>query len=253
MMTKIAGIPLLYEPGTRWAYSVSVDIQGYLVEKMTGQKLGDYMKANIFDPLAMNDTAFYVSEAQKARFADVYSWDKDKSALVVNPERPDRPSFADPNRMQSGGGGLVSTAHDYARFCQMMLKKGTLAGKQILKPETVDLMVQNHIGDLGLYSDGTTANPGQPGIKFGLDFAVVEDPVAAKTQQGKGTYYWGGAAGTWFWIDPANDLFFVGMIQRMGGARPDGMNFRADSAKLVYDALGVPAPVAATPENAPAQ
>jgi CubicO group peptidase (beta-lactamase class C family) len=111
-------------------------------------------------------------------------------------------------------------------------------------------MVQNHIGDLGLYSDGTTSNPGQPGIKFGLDFAIVEDPAAAKTQQGKGTYYWGGAAGTWFWIDPANDLFFVGMIQRMGGARPDGMNFRADSAKLVYDALGVPAPAAAEPAAA---
>ncbi len=254
MMTKIAGIPLLYEPGTRWSYSVSVDIQGYLVEKMSGQKLGDYMKANIFDPLSMNDTAFHVSEAQKPRFADVYSWDKAKASLVVNPERPDRPSFTDPNRMQSGGGGLVSTTHDYARFSQMMLNKGTLAGKQILKPETVDLMVQNHIGDLGLYSDGTTSNPGQPGIKFGLDFAIVEDPAAAKTQQGKGTYYWGGAAGTWFWIDPANDLFFIGMIQRMGGAREGGMNFRPESAKLVYDALGVPPPAeAAAPANAPAR
>jgi CubicO group peptidase (beta-lactamase class C family) len=254
MMTKIEAIPLLYEPGTRWSYSVSVDIQGYIVQKLSGQKFGDYMKANIFDPLGMKDTSFYVHEEQKARFADVYSWDKDKSALAVNPERPDRPGFTDPNRMESGGGGLVSTTHDYARFCQMMLQKGTLGGKQVLKPETVDLMIQNHIGDLGLYSDGTTANPGQPGIKFGLDFAVVDDPAAAKTQQGKGTYYWGGAAGTWFWIDPANDLFFVGMIQRMGGARPDGMNFRADSAKLVYDALGVPAPAAAAaPANAPAQ
>jgi CubicO group peptidase (beta-lactamase class C family) len=254
MMGKIAGIPLLYEPGTRWSYSVSVDIQGYLVQKISGQKLGDYMKANIFTPLAMNDTAFYVSEDRKSRFADVYSWDKDKSALAVNPERPDRPGFTDPNRMESGGGGLISTTHDYARFCQMMLNKGTLGSATILKPETVALMVENHIGDLGLYSDGTTANPGQPGIKFGLDFAVVDDPAAAKTQQGKGTYYWGGAAGTWFWIDPANDLFFVGMIQRMGGARPDGMNFRGDSVKLVYDALGVPAPVeASAPANAPAQ
>jgi CubicO group peptidase (beta-lactamase class C family) len=253
MMTKIAGIPLLQEPGTRWIYSVSVDIQGYLVQKLSGQKFGDYMKANIFTPLAMNDTAFYVSEDRKSRFADVYSWDKDASALAMNPERPDRPGFTDPNRMESGGGGLISTTHDYARFCQMMLNKGTLGGATVLKPETVELMVQNHIGDLGLYSDGTSANPGQPGIKFGLDFAVVDDPAAANSQQGKGSYYWGGAAGTWFWIDPANDLFFIGMIQRMGGARPDGMNFRSDSVKLVYDALGVPAPSAAVPADAPAQ
>jgi len=254
MMTKIAGIPLLYDPGTRWSYSVSVDIQGYIVQKLSGQKFGDYLKANIFTPLGMNDTSFFVTDATKPRFTDVYSWNKDTNGLAANPVRPDRPGFDDPNRMESGGGGLVSSTHDYARFTQMMLNKGTLGGKQIIKPETVDLMVQNHIGDLGLYSDGTTANPGQPGIKFGLDFAVVEDPAAAKTQQGKGTYYWGGAAGTWFWIDPANDLFFVGMIQRMGGARPDGMNFRGDSAKLVYDALGVPAPAAAAaPATAPAQ
>jgi len=252
MMAKIAGIPLLYEPGTRWSYSVSVDIQGYLVQKLSGQKFGDYLKANVFTPLGMNDTAFYVSEAQKPRFADVYSWDKDKSALAVNPERPDRPGFTDPNRMESGGGGLVSTTHDYARFCQMMLNKGELAGNRVLKPETIDLMVQNHIGELGLYSDGTTSNPGQPGIKFGLDFAVVDDPAAANSPQGKGTYYWGGAAGTWFWIDPANDLFFIGMIQRMGGARPDGMNFRADSAKLVYQALA-PAAAPAAPAGSGSQ
>jgi CubicO group peptidase (beta-lactamase class C family) len=253
MMAKVAGIPLLFQPGERWSYSVSVDIQGYIVQKLSGQKLGDYMKANIFDPLGMNDTSFYVHEEQKPRFADVYSWNRDNAALQMNPERPDRPGFTDPNRMESGGGGLVSTTHDYARFSQMMLNKGTLGGKQIIKPETVDLMVQNHIGDLRLYSDGTTANPGQPGIKFGLDFAIVDDPAAANSQQGKGTYYWGGAAGTWFWIDPANDLFFVGMIQRMGGARPDGMNFRPESAKLVYDALGVPppAPAAAAGSGAP--
>jgi CubicO group peptidase (beta-lactamase class C family) len=237
MMAKVATIPLLYEPGERWSYSVAVDIQGYIVEKLSGQKLGDYFKANVLDPLGMTDTAFYVSETQIPRLSDVYSWNKDASALAVNPERKDRPSYTDPNRMQSGGGGLVSTAHDYARFCQMLLNKGELGGKRILKPETIALMAQNHIGDLGLYSDGTTANPGQPGIKFGLDFAVVDDPAAAKTRQGKGTYYWGGAAGTWFWVDPANDLFFVGMIQRMGPARPGGMDFRGESIDLVYTAL----------------
>jgi CubicO group peptidase (beta-lactamase class C family) len=189
----------------------------------------------------MKDTSFYVHEEQKARFADVYHWDKDANALVKNEERPDRPGFTDPNRLESGGGGLVSTTHDYARFCQMMLQKGTLGGKQMLKPETVELMSQNHIGELGIYSDGTTANPGRPGQKFGLDFAVYVDPAAGNNPFGKGTYYWGGAAGTWFWIDPANDLFFIGMIQSMGGARPEGMNFREESAKLVYQALAAPA------------
>jgi CubicO group peptidase (beta-lactamase class C family) len=245
MMKRIEGIPLIYDPGTRWSYSAAVDIQGYIVQKLSGQKFGDYLKANVFTPLGMNDTSFYVHEEQKARFADVYHWDKDKGALVKNEERPDRPGFTDPDRLESGGGGLVSTAHDYARFCQTMLNKGELAGNRVLKPETVELMSQNHIGDIGIYSDGTTANPGRPGQKFGLDFAVYVDPAAGNNPYGKGTYYWGGAAGTWFWIDPVNDLFFVGMIQSMGGARPEGMNFREESAKLVYSALAPSAPAPA--------
>ena len=237
MIAKIKDIPLIYDPGSRWYYSVAVDIQGYIVQKLSGQKLGEYMKANIFTPLGMNDTAFYVAEANVPRFADVYRWDKDAKTLIKNEERPDRPRFTDANRMESGGGGLVGSTHDYARFAQMMLNKGSLAGNTVLKPETVAMMSENHIGELGIYSDGTTANPGRPGQKFGLDFAVYVDPAAGNNPFGAGTYYWGGAAGTWFWIDPANDLFFVGMIQSMGGARPEGMNFREESAKLVYEAL----------------
>jgi CubicO group peptidase (beta-lactamase class C family) len=98
-------------------------------------------------------------------------------------------------------------------------------------------MAQNHIGNLRLYSDGTRPNSGLPGTGFGLDFAVIYDPAAANSKQGEGTYYWSGIAGTWFWIDPKNDLFFVGMIQRRGGAGPGAVNFRADSTRLVYDAL----------------
>ncbi len=248
LMTKVAGIPLLHDPGTRWYYSVAVDIQGAIVERMSGQKLGAYMDEHIFTPLGMNDTAFYVSEEQKPRFADVYSWDADAGQLVANPERPDRPSFTDPNRMESGGGGLISTTHDYARFCQMMLNKGELAGNRVLKPETIDLMTQNHIGELRLYSDGTLENPGLPGVGFGLDYAVHIDTGASNAPYGLGTYYWGGAAGTWFWIDPVNDLFFVGMIQSMGGRRPGAMNFRNESAELVYAALAG-APVAAAAES----
>jgi CubicO group peptidase (beta-lactamase class C family) len=250
MMAKVAGIPLLYQPGERWSYSVSVDIQGYLVEKLSGQKLGAYMDEHIFTPLGMNDTAFYVSEEQKPRFADVYSWNAEAAGLQVNPERPDRPGFTDPNRMESGGGGLISTTHDYARFCQMMLNKGELGAARILKPETIDIMVQNHIGELRLYSDGTTANPGLPGVGFGMDYAVHVDTAASGAPYGQGTYYWGGAAGTWFWIDPTNNLFFIGMIQSMGGSRPDAMNFRAGSADLVYAAL---APAASQEPAAPAE
>jgi len=247
MMTKIKDIPLIYDPGSRWYYSVGVDIQGYIVQKLSGQKFGEYLKTNIFTPLGMNDTAFFVSEAQKPRFADVYRWDKDAKTLIKNEERPDRPGFTDPNRMESGGGGLVGSTHDYARFAQMFLNKGTLAGNTVIKPETVELMRTNAIGELRLYSDGTTANPGLPGVGFGMDFAVYDDTSVTGQPYGKGTHYWGGAAGTWFWIDPANDLFFVGMIQSMGGARPEGMNFRNESAKLVYEAMGPTAAATAAP------
>jgi CubicO group peptidase (beta-lactamase class C family) len=199
----------------------------------------------------MNDTSFFVTEANVPRFADVYHWDKDKSALVKNEDRPDRPGFTDPNRLESGGGGLVSTTHDYARFAQMFLNKGTLAGNTVIKPETVELMRTNAIGELRLYSDGTTANPGLPGVGFGMDFAVYQDSSVTGQPYGAGTHYWGGAAGTWFWIDPANDLFFVGMIQSMGGARPDAMNYRNESSALVYGALASATP-AAPADAAPA-
>ena len=139
MMKKIEGIPLLYDPGTKWSYSAAVDIQGYIVQKLSGQKFGDYLKEHVFTPLGMNDTSFFVTEANKPRFTDVYHWDKDKKVLVKNEDRPDRPGFTDPNRLESGGGGLVSTTHDYARFAQMFLGKGTLAG---------NLVTASPIGDM---------------------------------------------------------------------------------------------------------
>ncbi|HOY78707.1 MAG TPA: serine hydrolase domain-containing protein [Hyphomonadaceae bacterium] len=252
MMTKIEAIPLLVDPGTKWLYSASVDIQGYIVQKLSGQKFGEYLKANIFTPLGMNDTSFFVTEANKPRFTDVYHWDKDKKALVKNEDRPDRPGFTDPNRLESGGGGLVSTTHDYARFTQMFLQKGQLAGATLLKPETVELMRTNAIGTLGVSTDGTRPN-GLDGVSFGLDFAIYDEPSKTMQPYAKGTHYWGGAAGTWFWIDPATDLVFVGMIQQMGGFRPDAMNFRNDSAKLVYEAISASAAAPAAAPAAPAE
>jgi CubicO group peptidase (beta-lactamase class C family) len=237
MMARIAKIPLLYEPGTKWSYSVAVDIQGYLVQKMSGQKFGDYLKQHVTGPMGMTDTAFYVTPDKKARFTEVYRWDREQNKLVMNQPRTDRGGYEDPGRLESGGGGLVGSTHDYARFCQMLLGKGTIAGNRILKPESVALMVQNHIGDLRVAVDGTRPQPGMESVRFGLDFAIHTDPKAVGHSYGKGTYYWGGAAGTWFWVDPVNDLAFIGMIQMQGGNRPDGMNFRADSANLVYAAL----------------
>ena len=237
MMKKIAAIPLLYEPGTKWSYSVAVDIQGYLVQKMSGMKFGDYLKANVTGPIGMTDTMFYVTPDRKSRFSEVYHWDRTQNALVMNPARTDRGGYEDPSRLESGGGGLVGSTHDYARFCQMLLNKGEIGGKRILKPETVKLMTDNHIGSLTVAVDGTQAQPGAAQVRFGLDFAIHTDPKSAGAPYGTGTFYWGGAAGTWFWIDPVNDLAFVGMIQNMGGNRPGGLNFRADSARLVYAAL----------------
>jgi len=240
MMRKIAGIPLLYEPGTKWSYSVAVDIQGYLVQKLSGQKFGEYLKAHVTGPIGMTDTAFYVTPDRKPRFSEVYHWDRQQNALVMNAPRTDRGGFEDPSRHESGGGGLVASTHDYARFCQMLLDKGEIGGKRILKPETVALMAENHIGDLRVAVDGTRPQPGAEAVRFGLDFAVYVDPKAAGLPYGNGSFYWGGAAGTWFWIDPVNDLAFIGMIQVQGGNRPGGLNFRADSARLVYAALAEP-------------
>jgi CubicO group peptidase (beta-lactamase class C family) len=237
MMKKITAIPLLYEPGTKWSYSVAVDIQGYLVQKLSGQKFGDYLKAHVTGPMGMTDTAFFVTPDRKPRFTEVYHWDREQNKLVMNPARTDRRGFEDPSRLESGGGGLVGSTHDYARFCQMMLNKGTIGGKRILKPETVSLMTQNHIGPLTVAVDGTRPQPGAEAVRFGLDFAVYVDSQKAGLPYGNGTFYWGGAAGTWFWIDPVNDLAFIGMIQMQGGNRPSGLNFRIDSARLVYGAL----------------
>jgi CubicO group peptidase (beta-lactamase class C family) len=240
MMRKIEGIPLLYEPGTKWSYSVAVDIQGYLVQKLSGRKFGDYLREHVTGPMGMTDTAFYVTPDRKARFTDVYHWDREQNKLVINPVRPDRPGFDDPNRLESGGGGLVASTHDYARFCQMFLNGGEIGGKRLLKADTVKLMTQNHIGGLRVSVDGTAPQPGAETVGFGLDFAVYLDPRQANLPYGKGTFYWGGAAGTWFWIDPVNDLAFIGMIQNQGGNRPGGLSFRADSARLVYAALAPP-------------
>ena len=223
---RLGKIPLKHQPGSTWEYSVSVDVQGYLVEKLSGQSFGSFLEERIFEPLGMTDTDFHVPEEKASRFAQVYGYD-DQGKLEAGEGFPDANFLIDPV-FESGGGGLVSTAMDYMRFSQMVLNGGELDGVRILAPLTVDLM----------HRDQTPKNMagsvlGAQGTSFGLDFAVIDDPVEAESYS-TGEFYWGGAAGTWFWIDPVENLVFIGMIQQFGNKLP---NVRATSKRLFYQAI----------------
>ena len=232
---KVAALPLMAQPGTRWKYSVAVDIQGLIIEKLTGMSLGDFMQQRIFGPLKMTDTGFWLPAEKRDRLASLYVWGP-KQQRLVPADGFMVLDISKPPVVASGGGGLVSTNADYARFAQMLLNGGQLEGKRILKPETVKLMRANMLSDTIMQSDEPPFNAAK-GRGFGLDFAVVLDSARAGPQ-GEGTYSWGGAAGTWFWIDPKNDLFFLGMIHILNKqGDPAIKDIDDDSAKLVYDAL----------------
>lgn len=241
MIDRTAEIPLKYQPGTSWQYSSAVDIQGYIVEKLSGEPLGQFMEEHIFRPLKMTDTAFSVPADKVARLSAVYYFDKDagkiaeaKAAFGTGVQ-----DFTKPPSMESGGGGLVSTTRDYARFCQMILNKGELDGVRILAPATVELMDTNVIPQSVLVTSNGVGGAGfNEAVGFGLDFMVVKDPRKAGSLEGAGTMSWGGAAGTWFWIDPTNDVIFVGMIQRFGGM--EGEDLGGQSRTLTYQALTQP-------------
>lgn len=233
----LAKLPLANQPGERWRYSVAVDVQGVVIERISGQTLANFLNARIFAPLRMNDTAFFVAPEKISRLAGLYYFDPRTGASLdaVGPQVQD---FTKPRGFSSGGGGLVSTSHDYGRFAQMILNKGALDGARILAPGTVALMSANHLpAGFGIGNDGTAA-ASSPGIGFGLGFGVVIDPVKAGTLLGEGTLSWGGAAGTWFWIDPKNDLYFLGMIQSF--LRPEGLNIADTTRALTYGALVTP-------------
>lgn len=226
---KLGEIPLKHQPGSTWEYSVSVDVQGYLVERLSGQPFGEFLQGRLFEPLGMTDTDFHVPPEKASRLAQIYGYDAD-GELLAGELFPGANFLADPV-FESGGGGLVSTAADYLRFSQMMLNGGELDGVRILAPLTVALM----------HRDQTPANMtgsvlGAGGTTFGLDFAITEDPVEAESYS-EGEYWWGGAAGTWFWIDPVEDLVFVGMIQQAGSRLPD---VRSVSKRLIYQSIMEP-------------
>lgn len=236
LVEKVAGIPLLAQPGEQWYYSIGMDIQGYIVEQLTGMSYGEYLRENLFEPLDMMDTRFYVKAEDRDRFAEVHYWDTEAEGLAQQPHRTDRPSYLDPYRLESGGGGLVSSAHDYARFIQMLVNDGVLEGTRILAPETVRVLRTNSLTgneDMSLAIGGI----GQPGQGWSVDMGVIYDPVAAGSPQGPGTYFWAGAAGTWFWIDPVNDIFWLGMIQAQGATRPGAADMRIIARDIIYESL----------------
>jgi CubicO group peptidase (beta-lactamase class C family) len=241
MIKRTAEIPLMYEPGTQWYYSSAVDIQGYIVEKLSGQKFGEFLQQRIFKPLKMTDTAFYVPADKASRLAAVYAGNPKTGRIEEVKELfgGSMPTYLEPPSMESGGGGLVGTIGDYARFAQMIANKGDLDGVRLLSPASVEMMGTNMIPKSVLVgSNGIGATRFTEAVGFGLDFMVVMEPRAAGTLEGKGSMSWGGAAGTWFWVDPTEDLIFVGMIQRMGDTGGDPLGTMART--LTYQALTHP-------------
>jgi CubicO group peptidase (beta-lactamase class C family) len=238
MIARTAEIPLMYQPGTRWYYSSAVDIQGYIVEKLSGQKFGDFLQQRIFKPLKMTDTSFYVPAEKASRLAAVYVGNP-KTGQIEEAKQlfgGTLPTYLEPPSMESGGGGLVGTIADYARFAQMIANKGELDGVRLLSPASIEMMGTNMLSkDVLARGDGLPGQRFDEAIGFGLDFMVVTEPRVAGTLEGKGSMSWGGAAGTWFWVDPTNDLIFVGMIQRMGDTGGD--SFGLISRTLTYQAL----------------
>ncbi len=201
---RLAKLPLAYQPGTIWDYSYAIDVLGRVVEVVSGQPLYQFEKENLLDPLGMTDTAFGVEDPSKqGRIAEPFANDR---SFGVDAE------FSDPRhpvRMQSGGGGMVSTARDYARFLQMMLNGGTLDGHRYLGPQTVRYMTSDQLGSV---KPGPLYLPG-PGYRFGLGVAVRTDAGVAPFPGSVGDWYWGGAGGTYMWVDPVQDMVVVFMMQ----------------------------------------
>jgi len=228
---RTASIPLLFQPGENWFYSVGMDVQGHIIEKLSGQSFGEFLQTRLFAPLGMNDTGFYVPDADYDRFSEVYGFDPETGALVPVPF-PSVQFRRETIGFESGGGGLVSTMDDYSRFAQMLVNQGELDGVRILKPETIDVITTDYLPDGAFMSYG---GGGLEGVGMGLTFGTIEDQVAAQTSTPDGTYFWGGAASTWFWIDPANELYFIGMVQIFDNNNPRGpLELRETSVAAIY-------------------
>jgi CubicO group peptidase (beta-lactamase class C family) len=227
MLQRLAKLPLNFQPGDHWEYGRGTDVVGRLVEVMSGQTFDEFLRERIFEPLAMNDTHFYLPASKLDRFAALYHPDADgKMELTESPTAESR-YVAEPHVYFSGAGGLVSTARDYFRFHQMMLNGGELDGTRILGRKTIELMTSNHTGDKGIWLTG-------PGYGFGLGYAIVTDLGPSGTPRSEGSYYWGGAFGTIFWVDPKEELIGILMEQISPYTH---INTRPDMATMTYQAI----------------
>jgi len=234
MVDELAQIPLLFSPGDRWNYSLSTDVLGYLVEILSGQSLPDYLRTTIFEPLGMHDTCFEIPADKVDRFASCYTRNMEKGMDLTDDAR--NSEFAE-RTFYSGGGGLLSTAGDYYRFCQMLLGGGTRDGVRIIGPRTLDYMTRNHIpggADMGAFATGSFSEAAYEGVGFGLGFASTIDPVCNGHPVSRGTYFWGGLASTLFWVDPAEDMVVIFMTQLIPSRT---FNFRGQLENIIYAAL----------------
>ena len=231
---KLAKVPLRYEPGERWMYSYSVDVSGYLVEALSGKPFDQYLQENIFNPLGMKDTSFWVAPEKQSRFAANYQRQPDKTLRLI--DDPGTSNYLKKPSFFSGGGGLTSTTADYLRFCEMLRRGGELDGVRIVGPRTLELMHKNHLKggqDLTQMAIGTFSETANEGVGFGLGFAVTLSEVETGSL-GEGDYYWGGAASTIFWVDPKEDMVVIFMTQLMPSAT---FNFRGQLKNIIYSSI----------------
>ncbi len=206
---QLSTLPLYHEPGTAFRYGVSTDVLGHLVEVLSDTSLDKFLSKRIFQPLGMEDTYFEVPDEKEGRFVASYRTDKQGKLQVI--DHPNRSRYTQKVSLFSGGGGLVSTSYDYLRFCQMLLNGGQLEGKRLVSPKTIELMTLDHLSEISY--GGFGINLPTRGHGFGLGFSVVKDLAATGATGSEGTYGWGGAAGTYFGIDPKEDLIYLMMIQ----------------------------------------
>lgn len=232
---KLGALPLQFQPGSRWNYSMSTDVLGHAVEVISGKPLDVFLRERIFDPLAMNDTGFMVERGKIDRLTANYSKRKDGSLLLADP--PGESRYLNEPVFLSGGGGLASTVADYLRFCQMLLNKGELDGERLLGRKTVEYMTLNHLpsgGDLTSMGQAVFSETSYDGIGFGLGFSVMLDPARAQVIGTPGEYAWGGAASTMFWIDPGEEMIGMLLTQLMpSSAYP----LRREMKTLAYQSI----------------
>ncbi|HTD04621.1 serine hydrolase domain-containing protein [Undibacterium sp.] len=226
LVRRLATVPLAYQPGTVWEYSRSTDVLGALIERISGLTLDVFLEQRIFAPLKMPDTGFWVPQTAQHRIAEAFAQDPETGVSVMLSDIKQRPQFL------SGGGGLVSTAADYLRFARMLLNHGQLDGVRIIARKTLEFMRSDHLGELPLARAGASYLPG-PGYGFGLGFAVRLSEGGTYTPGSVGDYNWSGLAGTYFWIDPQQEMIAIWLMQ----APEARAHYRQLYRNLVYAAL----------------